>query len=92
MSVASSIMSSPLWGFLQVMYRFLQNVLSDLEYTLIKPLLHSLTGDFVSVFNAWQGNYGFLAPTIIVASGGMTLVGLFLVFTFTVPIKDMVSE
>lgn len=92
MSVASSIMSSPLWGFLQVMYRFLQNVLSDLEYTLIKPLLHSLTGDFVSVFNAWQGNYGFLAPTIIVASGGMTLVGLFLVFSFTVPIKDMVSE
>ena len=92
MSVASSIMSSPLWGFLQVMYRFLQNVLSDLEYTLIKPLLHSLTGDFVSVFNAWKGNYGFLAPTIIVASGGMTLVGLFLVFTFTVPIKDMVSE
>ena len=92
MSVAASIMSSPLWGFLQVMYRFLQNVLSDLEYTLIKPLLHSLTGDFVSVFNAWQGNYGFLAPTIVFASSGMTLVGLYLVFSFTVPIKDMVSE
>ena len=92
MSIASAIESSPLWGVLQVMYRFFQNVLSDLEHTLILPLFHTVTGDFVSVFNAWQGNYGFLAPMIIVASGGMTLVGLFLVFSFTVPVKDMVSE
>ncbi|MBX8640830.1 MAG: hypothetical protein KIS29_10885 [Thermoplasmata archaeon] len=92
MSVSSSIMSSPLWGFLQVMYRFLQTVLSDLEYTLIVPLLQSVTGDFVSVFQAWQGNYGILAPTIVVASFGMTLVGLYLVFSFTVPVRDMVSE
>ena len=92
MSIASAIQSSPLWGFLKVIYGFFQNLLSDLENTLILPLFHTVTGDFIAVFDAWQGNYGFLAPTIIVASGGMTLVGLFLVFSFTVPVKDMVSE
>ena len=92
MSLASSIMSSPLWGFLQVIYRFFQNLLLDLEGTLILPLFQSFTQDFVQVFQAWQGNYGVLMPMMLVASSGFTFVGLYLLFSFVVPVKDMVGE
>ncbi|MHB1708718.1 MAG: hypothetical protein ACYCT2_04500 [Thermoplasmataceae archaeon] len=92
MSLASSIMSSPVWGFLQVLYRFFQNILSDLENTLITPTFQSVTQDFVQVFRSWQGNYGVLTPMVLVASAGFTFVGLYLLFAFVVPVKDMVGE
>ncbi len=92
MSVASSIMSSPVWGFLQVLYRFFANLISDLENTLITPAFQSVTQDFVQVFRSWQGNYGVLMPTVLVASTGFTFVGLYLLFSFVVPVRDMVSE
>ena len=92
MSLGSAIMSSPLWGFLQVIYRFFQNLLLDLEDTLILPLFQSFTQDFVQVFQAWRGNYGVLMPMMLSASAGFTFVGLYLLFSFVVPVKDMVGE
>jgi len=92
MSVASSIMSSPVWGFLQVLFRFFQNILSDLENTLITPTFQSISSGFVVVFQSWQGNYGILVPTVLVASAGFTFAGMYLVFSFMVPVKDMVGD
>lgn len=92
MSLASSIESSPVWGFLQVLWRFFQSLVTDMEYTAIVPVLQSVDQSFVGVLQAWTSDYGIMTPTVMVVSMGVTFIGLYLVFFAVAPMRDMVGE
>ena len=92
MSLTSTIESSYLWSFLKVIYLFFQSILTDMENSLITPLFRGMTTNIITILQAWAGNYGFFTPTVLVISIGLTFVGIFLVFAFVDPIRDMVSE